>query len=493
MSPTRPGQAFIIIEIPDQYHLDAINMSTKFESLYNSNVIVFAILGPGIIEDPLYKQFSERFGPNSKHYVFDQRKSGHPVSFFGSAVSQNIFHSVCPKYFPRYQFSKLRDWNIDLDLSSWACQVAFPTPLMDIQIEPSFCVSSRSSRLDTVDIVSGEIIENSLELQGALNQAQPLDNDSNDWIIIPLGTGSSIPSKFRNVSSTLVSTSSGSILLDCGEGTVGQLSRIFSPQEGAWHGKQSNSLLMKRHPTLKQLLSSIKLVFVSHLHADHHIGLIRLFQETSHHIYIICPWRMWNYLKELNSFHPIDISRLTFIDSEHVLMPKDDTFNEYTKECASDDEKDGSDGKLDEKVHAPEIVTPILGTENVTNKNSTRRASIARDPENDNCLEPVSNPVEHLLSYLQLKSILTTRVIHRQFSYAIRFQCSKDETKSVLFSGDTRPCESLVQLGKAQGGTNLLIHEATFDSEMKEEAKKKAHSTTAEAIRVFERYEDGVF
>lgn len=44
--------------------------------------------------------------------------------------------------------------------------------------------------------------------------------------IILLGTGSSQPSKYRNVSSIFINLfSKGSLLLDCGEGTLGQLKR----------------------------------------------------------------------------------------------------------------------------------------------------------------------------------------------------------------------------------------------------------------------------
>lgn len=44
--------------------------------------------------------------------------------------------------------------------------------------------------------------------------------------IVLLGTGSSQPSKYRNVSSIFINLfSKGSVLLDCGEGTLGQLKR----------------------------------------------------------------------------------------------------------------------------------------------------------------------------------------------------------------------------------------------------------------------------
>ncbi|POI28507.1 hypothetical protein CIB84_007743, partial [Bambusicola thoracicus] len=79
--------------------------------------------------------------------------------------------------------------------------------------------------------------------------------------IVFLGTGSAIPMKIRNVSSTLVNTSSTrSLLLDCGEGTFGQLCRHYGEQ-------------------VDQVLCNIVAVFVSHMHTDHHSGLLNILIE----------------------------------------------------------------------------------------------------------------------------------------------------------------------------------------------------------------------
>lgn len=50
-----------------------------------------------------------------------------------------------------------------------------------------------------------------------------------DLEIVLLGTGSSQPSKYRNVSSIHINLfSNGGFLLDCGEGTLGQLKRRYT-------------------------------------------------------------------------------------------------------------------------------------------------------------------------------------------------------------------------------------------------------------------------
>ena len=84
------------------------------------------------------------------------------------------------------------------------------------------------------------------------NSAEPEREPIPAPSILFLGTGSSQPSPHRNVSSTLVSLDdSTSILLDCGESTVAQILAVSD----------------------ESALSRIKLVWISHPHADHCMGL----------------------------------------------------------------------------------------------------------------------------------------------------------------------------------------------------------------------------
>ena len=50
--------------------------------------------------------------------------------------------------------------------------------------------------------------------------------------------------------------------------------------------------------------------------------------------------------------------------------------------------------------------------------------------------------------------------------------------RKITYSGDTAPCESLINLGM---NSDVLIHEATFSKELKEIAIEKKHSTSVDA------------
>lgn len=56
-----------------------------------------------------------------------------------------------------------------------------------------------------------------------------------------------------------------------------------------------------------------------------------------------------------------------------------------------------------------------------------------------------------------------------------------DQTEpfKITYSGDTTPCENLIRLG---ANSSLLIHEATMEDELADDALAKMHSTVSQAI-----------
>ena len=113
----------------------------------------------------------------------------------------------------------------------------------------------------------------------------PATSTHKEAAIIFTGTGSAVPCKHRNVSGILLRQSDGrGILLDVGEGTVGQLLRVESTSNEPQH-----------------VLSNIVAVFISHPHADHHLGLIRLLEDrpaTAPPLQIVAPPPIFRFLEE---------------------------------------------------------------------------------------------------------------------------------------------------------------------------------------------------
>jgi ribonuclease Z len=122
-----------------------------------------------------------------------------------------------------------------------------------------------------------------------------------------INVGSAIPSNYRNVSSTLVMMpSTEAYLMDCGEDTIGQIHRMYG-YDGAD----------------RIVFAKLKLIFVSHLHADHHLGFISLAQRwlevtpESAKLVVLAPAEFLDWINEYQSFETIDWrSRIEFYNSD---------------------------------------------------------------------------------------------------------------------------------------------------------------------------------
>ncbi|NXN30932.1 RNZ2 protein, partial [Nycticryphes semicollaris] len=411
-TPPDPGPVFIVLECPHEGFVDAVCENETFRRYQdglpeNQVSLVIHITPESVLRDGRYQQWMERFGPGTQHLVLNENSSAvHNARSYKIQTQLNLIH---PEIFPllttykskeeeavcsvpivrgecllKYHFRPQQEWQRDaVTVCDHDAFVSEALDLPDFQTRVKECKESLSAVPGNVD-------------------AYPE--------IVFLGTGSAIPMKIRNVSSTLVNTSSTrSLLLDCGEGTFGQLCRHYGEQ-------------------VDQLLCNIVAVFVSHMHTDHHSGLVNILMERR---------RAFAALGQ--AFSPL------FLVAPEQIMP---WLHEYHNHC----EEILGDVKM---IPSQSLVK---GCENIKPKAKWF--------------------VSSLLESYDLAEFQTCEVQHCKNAFA----CSMVHKSGwkVVYSGDTMPCMALVQMGK---NATLLIHEATLEDGMEKEAIEKTHSTTSQAIQ----------
>ncbi|PHT88795.1 hypothetical protein T459_10901 [Capsicum annuum] len=280
-----------------------------------------------------------------------------------------------------------------------------------------------------------------------------------DMEIVLLGTGSSQPSKYRNVTSIFINLfTKGSILLDCGEGTLGQLKRRFGI-EGA-----------------DEAVKGLRCIWISHIHADHHTGLARilalrrdLLKETPHEpLVVVGPRQLKTFLDAYQKLEDLDMQ---FLDCRHTTEASLKAFESSENKdvngsaCVQNDQKTGSD--LFAKGRPMESYWKRPGS-----------------PVDASAAFPLLTTLKKILREAGLEALISFPVIHCPQAYGVVLKAA-DRTNStgkkipgwkIVYSGDTRPCPELV---KASRGAT-----ATFEDGMVQEAIARNHSTTQEAIEV---------
>ena len=110
-----------------------------------------------------------------------------------------------------------------------------------------------------------ELDSTSQQFEDICTNPQPLYSSfqgPDDAVVTFLGTGSAVPSVYRNVSGILVQTpNGGNFLLDCGEGSLSQIYRCYPRQ------------------IADEIVLNLKAIFISHIHGDHNLGLVNVLQK----------------------------------------------------------------------------------------------------------------------------------------------------------------------------------------------------------------------
>ncbi|KAH6897157.1 hypothetical protein B0T10DRAFT_526365 [Thelonectria olida] len=314
LADPQPGHGFVVADIESRDFLDSFIERPEWSNtkLMEHIVAVYWILGPGMANDVRIKKFVQDH-PKLKHIFSASDTCPNMISLSGPAELQTQLRCVDSD-----RFSLLKYDNAIRGPALEGNQVEHARAGSSIRLMPRLDLNSTEPMsfpdlLEAASSVNEEILAAAQKTQGETSDPEFLrrieedeaDIPSRDAEIIPLGTGSSIPSKYRNVSATLIRVPGyGNYLLDCGEGTLGQIRRLFGDEETA------------------AILRDMRCIAISHLHADHHLGtpsLIKAWYEATLEnneakLAISCIWKYRTLLEEVSQVEDIGFHRLRFVN-----------------------------------------------------------------------------------------------------------------------------------------------------------------------------------
>ncbi|KAJ8922916.1 hypothetical protein NQ315_001458 [Exocentrus adspersus] len=450
--PDDPGPVFIVIDCPSEEYLDSLTSSEalkKHQRFATDDIDVATLVvhfSPvEVVHHPRYKKWIENFSPSTQHLILNELNSCmgseavHRIQYKLNLLSKEFFPLLRDKgteivnetsgvYVNKKQ---KRDINLetdstqnDLKLEQLSVKSRPASPIDPYIFPKTFCSFHLRPKLGLdraaeLKINPEEYVSETMAVENFSNTLQELKDSLHECRksltigqfpqILFLGTGSCIPNKTRNTSSILLKISEKqNILLDCGEGTYGQIIRFFGQEEA------------------DQVLANTNAIYVSHLHADHHIGLIGVLQGRR---------------KALDKLK-MEKNALYLFAPKQIL-----TWLNFYDRCFENIRKE---------FHL--VPNGDLIFNNPTIPQSTRVI---------------------ILEELGMSDISTCLVRHCPNAFGVCFT-HKDGHK-ITYSGDTMPSDQLVELG---ANSDVVIHEATMEDDLEHEALIKMHSTTSQAIAI---------
>ncbi|XP_014470269.1 PREDICTED: ribonuclease Z, mitochondrial [Dinoponera quadriceps] len=410
-SPPIPGPIFLVVECPSEDYLESFISHPAFarhQTSEEDNVphCVVHFTPQQVMDDPRYVNWMEKFSSYTRHIIVNEENKC--MGTESSHKRQHQLHMLHPEIFPFLNADsfqkKTRAGDPCIVHRSRTNHTVHLLPELKFDTENEVSLHPKEY-VNEIFEVNG-FLDALAELQTNINAQTKALSIVNDYPkILVLGTGSSIPNKVRNTSGIILQIDENhSILLDCSEGTFGQIAKFSGRSE------------------VDDIMRSIKAIYVSHLHADHHIGLIGLMKQrrkvTQDPLYLLAPAHIVAWLQMYHKrFEPI-LHQITLISNNEFFMD----------------------------VHR-------LADRKYNNMYKT----------------------------LNVRAVRTVYVKHCPYSYGVSIELNNG--KKIVYSGDTMPCENLVKLGQ---DCDLLIHEATLEDDLAKEAKLKFHSTVSQAIQAGE-------
>ncbi|KAH6964344.1 beta-lactamase-like protein [Fusarium avenaceum] len=312
LGETQPGQGFIVADLESRDYIDSFMERPEWSNpeLMDQVNVMYWILGPKMADDARIQKFVEDH-PTLKHIFCAKDTCPNMISLAGPGQLQAKLRRIDPDRFSLLNYDNTVHGSLPSGPLVESGRVGNKVALMPRFRFDAGTVVPFPDLAEAAQSVSDEILELAKKAHEETTDPEFLrkleeeesDIPNRDAEIIPLGTGSSIPGKYRNVSATLIRVPGiGNYIFDVGEGTLGQIRRLFGDEETG------------------NILRDLKCIVISHLHADHHLGAPNLIKAWYNHnienskarLAISCVSRYKALLEEVSQVDDIGFHRLKF-------------------------------------------------------------------------------------------------------------------------------------------------------------------------------------
>ncbi|KAF2104328.1 hypothetical protein NA57DRAFT_28567, partial [Rhizodiscina lignyota] len=459
LEPGKVGGGVAVVDLPSEEYIAPLIQRSEWKSpdvMTGVGGFIW-ILAPGLASNPTLQNFMREMG-HLNHIISSKDCCPNELAMTSAAAAQMRLNQVDPSRYPLPLYDnkepQLADERVEATTIELPACAQIAHRGQSIRLNPDFRISKEVTQpVELAPVDKMQVSDATLQLAKEAYENIEVDQESlsawrsklpsPDAEVITLGTGSALPSKYRNVSATLVRVPGyGSYLLDAGENTLGQLKRLYSPSE------------------LHEVLKDLRMIWISHLHADHHLGTTT----------VIKAWYNANYPDLQRKPGKVDMTpgldfnpdQLTSV--RRLAVVSDTGMLDWLAEYSQVEDFGYS------HIAPLYISSVVMGRENSKLHWAPSLATLGSLSKIPSSIYP---------ALLGLKDIQAVSVNHCHGAKAVALTFANDF--KVSYSGDCRPSNSFAAIGR---GTTVLIHEATFDDLLAGEARAKQHSTTSEALGI---------